>query len=289
MNYARKATVFAITALILFVAIATAETPAMNSPFNRIAMIGASVSAGFTESELFGGPKTAQYRLHHYLNAALLSPHEPVTNLAHAMFFLAPEAETQRQIERVAKLKPTLVTAVDFLFWFCYGDFSEIERLEEFEKGLKFLESVQCPLIVGNIPDASAAIKTGMLRAEQVPTAKTISAANQRLKEWAKKRPQVAILSISDFLHNALANQPLTVHKLTIPQGKTRALLQNDLLHTTSRGCAALALAILDAAPSTNPKEVRWNFDEVFNRGYYSSQPHTNILVKPLAPTPVKK
>ena len=166
---------------------------------------------------------------------------------------------------------------------------SEQERLERFEKGLTLLESIQCPIVVGDIPDASAAIKTGMLRVEQVPTAKTISSSNQRLKEWAKKRPQVAILSISDFLRSALANQPLTVHKLTIPQGKTRALLQNDLLHTTSRGCAALALAILDAAPSTNPKEVRWNFDEVFNRGYYSSQPRTNAPVKPLAPAPTKK
>ena len=94
---------FAITALILFVAIATAETPAMKSPFNRIAMIGASVSAGFTESELFGGPKTAQYRLHHYLNAALLVPHEPAANFANAMFFLAPEADAVRQTDRIAK------------------------------------------------------------------------------------------------------------------------------------------------------------------------------------------
>lgn len=290
----RAKIIFFITFLVQlfsFTPFSNAQTNAAKSPFARIVMIGASVSAGFTESELFGGPKTVQFRLHHYLNAALLVPHEPVTNLANAMFFLAPEAEAQRQLERAAKTKPTLVVAVDFLFWFCYGDVdTEQQRLEQFEKGLKFLESVHCPLVVGDIPDAAAAVKTGMLRAEQVPTDKTISAANQRLKAWANGRPQVAILSISSFLRNALANQPLTIHKLTVPQGKTRALLQSDLLHTTARGCAALALAILDATPSTSPKnDVRWNFDEVFSRGYYSSQPHTNNPAKPPGPATLKK
>ena len=85
-------------------------------------MVGASATAGFTMSEPFGGTNTAQYRLNRYVEAALLAPHEPVTNLASALFFLQPEAAGRSQIDLALKLKPTLVVGVDFPFWFCYGD-----------------------------------------------------------------------------------------------------------------------------------------------------------------------
>src|SRR5262245_39097819 len=67
-----------------------AARAAAQSPWRQIVLIGASASAGLTESEPLGGPKTPQYRLSCYLESALLAPHEPLQNLANALFFVQP-------------------------------------------------------------------------------------------------------------------------------------------------------------------------------------------------------
>lgn len=296
---ARKTFTFAVAISIQLLAInwrpcATAETATTKSPWQRIVIVGASVSAGFTESELFGGPKTAQYRLNHYVDAALSVPHEPVQNLASTMFFMQPEQLGRQQVEKAIKAKPTLVLGVDFLFWFCYGEAdSESERVQIFETGLKLLEAFQCPLLLGDIPDASHAVTTGMLTAEQLPSIKTMSAANRRLKEWAATRKQVVVLGVSDFMRNAMANQALTVHGQTWRSGKTRAFLQSDSLHTSARGCAALTLVIFDALPPTRTargaSNVRWDIDEVFRRGFNFSQTSLSSVKQTAPPVPTKK
>jgi hypothetical protein len=235
-------------------------------------MVGASASAGFTESEPLGGPKTSQYRLSRYLDAALLVAHEPVQNLANAMFFIQPEAAGRYQIDQALKSKPTLVIGVDFLFWFCYGEGpTDTDRLQRFENGLKLLEAVQCPLVLGDIPDASGA-SNDMLPADLIPSAETMSAANRRLKQWAAPRRQIVIVSLSGFMRTAMADQALTIHGHTVPKRKTRDLLQSDKLHPSALGSAVLALAILDAFQSGRPAqsavEVRWNPEEVFRLGF---------------------
>jgi hypothetical protein len=256
-------------------------------------MVGASASAGFTETELLGGPKTPRYRLSRYLNAALLVAHEPVQNLANAMFFIQPEAAGRYQIDQALAARPTLVVGIDFLFWFCYGEGpTDKDRLQRFEKGLKLLEAVEYPLILGDIPDASGA-SNDMLPADQIPSVETMSAANRRLKQWAATRRQVVIVSLSGFMRTAMANQALTIHGHTVPEGKTGALLQSDKLHPTALGSAVLALAILDAFQSTRPAhaaaEVRWNPDEVFRLGFNAAQGAPSNPAKQGTPVPAGK
>src|SRR5437660_2169066 len=248
-----------------------AETNAAKPTWGRIVMVGASATAGFTESEPLGGPTTPQYRLSRYVDAALLAPHEPVQNFGDRLFFVQPDAAGRYQIEQALKAKPTLLVGIDFLFWFCYGDGpTDKDRLQRFENGLKLLEAVPCPLVLGDIPDASGA-SNDMLPADQIPSAETMSAANRRLKQWAATRRQVVIVSLSGFMRTAMANQALTIHGHTVPEGKTRDLLQSDKLHPSALGSAVLALAILDALQSTRPAhsaaEVRWNPKEVFRLG----------------------
>jgi len=256
-------------------------------------MVGASATAGFIESEPLGGPKTEQYRLSRYLDAALLAAHEPVQNLANAMFFLQPEAAGRYQIDQALQARPTLVVGIDFLFWFCYGeDPTEKGRLQRFEQGLKLLETVPCPLIVGDIPDASGA-SIDMLPADQIPSIETMSVANRRLKEWAAGRRQVVIVSLSAFMRAAMANQALTIHGHALPEGKTRVLLQSDRLHPSAFGSAVLALAILDAFQSTwsahSAAEVRWNPEEVFRLGLNASKEPPNNPAKQGTPVPAGK
>jgi hypothetical protein len=237
------------------------------SPWARIVIIGASVSHGFTASEPFGGPKSKEYALDPYLNAALLAPHEPPRNLANAMFFMLPDDMGHTQIRQALTNQPTLIVGIDFLFWFCYGHGqTDRDRLEHFEKGLKLLETVDCPLIIGDIPNASAAVNR-MLSLREVPSPKARAAANRRLKEWAARRKQVTVVPLAEFVRAVNANKALTVHGHTIGAGKTRALLQDDRLHPSKRGCGALAVSILDAFMASHPgldaSVVRWDSEEV--------------------------
>jgi len=242
-------------------------------PWSRIVMIGASATAGFTITPT----DTNQHllRLSRYVDAAIIPPHEPVRNLANFLLYMNPEASAQTQIEAAVAAKPTMVIGVDFLFWFCYGNGpTDRERLRRFESALKRLEVFQCPLILGDIPDASAAVDT-MLMAHQIPSAKAMAAANQRLKEWAAARPHVVLVPLASFMRASMVDQPLVTRGHTIPAGRTRALLQDDKLHPTPQGAAALAVAILDAFQTSQPKlatnEVRWNPEEVFRLGSQSA------------------
>jgi hypothetical protein len=271
------------------------ESLKTKSPWDRIVMVGASATAGFTESEPLGGPKTPQYRLSRYLEAALRVAHKPVQNLANTMFFIQPEAAGRFQIDQALKASPTLVVGIDFLFWFCYGEGpAEKDRLQRFEKGLELLDTVQCPLVLGDIPDASGA-SNDMLPADQIPSRETMSAANRRLKQWAVARRQVVIVSLSGFMRAAMANQALTIHGHTEPAGKTRGLLQSDRLHPSQRGCAVLVLAILDAVQSTRPAhtsgEIRWNPEEVFERGFNAAQgpPPSEFILRHLSQAEFKR
>ena len=240
--------------------------------WSRIVMNGASASAGFNESEPFGGPTTSKLRLNRYLDAALVAAHEPVRNFSSAMFFMQPEQQGQSQSERARESNPSLVIALDYLFWFCYGDgTTDKERLQRFEQGLKLLEPFRCPLIVGDLPDASAAVER-MLTADEIPSPAALAAANRRLKEWAAGRKQTVVVPLSAFMRNAMANKPLTVHGRTFAEGKTRVLLQEDKLHPSPAGCAVLALAIFDSflsnQSSLSSSDIRWDAREVFRLAF---------------------
>ncbi len=53
---------------------------------------------------------------------------------------------------------------------------------------------ITCPVVIGNIPDASDAVHK-MLSRRQLPKLKTINQANTVLTEWANKRNNISIRS----------------------------------------------------------------------------------------------
>ena len=225
-------------------------------------VIGASASAGFTETEPLGGPHTPQFQLSRYLDAALLTPHEPIRNFANTFFFMQPLAAGRHQLQQAFEAKPAVLIGLDFLFWFCYGQGSETERLKRFEQGLKLLEPVTCPLVLGDIPDASGA-SNRMLSPEEIPSPETLAAANRRLREWGAKRHDVTLVPLASIMRSATLGQALIIHGITVPEGKSRALLQEDRLHPSTLGAAMLALATFDALVSSHKShkatEVLWD------------------------------
>lgn len=237
-----------------------------NSLWNRIVLIGASASAGFVASEPLGGPATLQCRLNRYLDAAIVAPHEPVRNFASSLFFIQPEAEGERQVGVAVDRHPTLVIGVDFLFWFCYGEGqTDQDRLRRFETGLRLCQEFSCPLVLGDLPDASRASEQ-MLSASQIPSRAALRAANQRLHAWAGSRSNVVVVGLSNFMATVVTNRALNLHGHVLAQGTTSRLLQEDGLHPSPPGCAALAVFLLNAvAPlCVEAPKIRWDPDEVF-------------------------
>ena len=275
MNLIRRSLTNLLLVFLLafpFVVRAGEPTNSTHSPWSKIVVIGASASGGFVLSEPFGGTNTTRCKLNYYLDAAVTAPHAPVKNFATALLFLSPDALAAQEIEAATNSRPTLVIGVDFLFWFCYGDGpTDADRARHFEAGLKLLERIPCPLVVGDIPDASSATNTGIISVAQVPSETARRAANARLKQWAAARPQVAVVPLAEFMQAVKANAAIKLHNGSLPAGKTRALLQADGLHPNPRGAAVLSLGILDALTKSQKRfsaaAVDWNPDEVFQRG----------------------
>jgi len=247
-----------------------ARSPATNTLWEHIVIIGASASAGFTESEPLGGPNTSQYRLNRYIDAAITAPHQPARNLSSTFFFLQPESEAQRQIALALETNPSVVIGVDFLFWFCYGDGpTDQDRALRFETGLKLCERLRCPLVVGDIPDASAALNR-MLTSDEMPSPTALAGANRRLREWARTRRNVVVLPLSSFMNAVSANQALSIHGHTIAAGKTAALLQSDRLHPSGQGSAVVAVMAFESLqgfiPPASINQIQWDPTEIFRR-----------------------
>lgn len=251
-----------------------------------LVVIGASASAGFLPSEPFGGPKTPQYRFARYLASALLNPNAPMKSLAATTFFLEVDNQARQQIDGALEAKPSAVVGIDFLFWFCYGNEpTEDKRTAKFERGLAYLDRLACPLVIGDIPDASAAAG-GILSPKEIPKPEAIAAANRRLTEWASSRKNVSLVSLSEFMSACLQDRALAIGPLTVPDGQTRKLLQADKLHPARHGCAALALAVMNALTKgpgiVAEKDVRWDVEEVYRRAIETSS-------APTAPNPPTK
>ena len=229
---------------------------------DRVAVVGASVTAGWGVQTPpikgdFGG---YSINMQHIMDAMILVPHEEVAYLGNAMFFTRPDKFGLELIEEISNYEPTLVVAVDYLFWFAYGNIDSPEkRIEKFTRGLSLLNNINAPLIVGNIPDVHKAIGK-MLSASQVPTVETINTMNRMLRSWALLHPNATVLDVHGLYKSLLSDTKITMSTYTWPAGSQADLLQPDLLHTTLEGTVAAALAVADISEldgfETDPKII---------------------------------
>ena len=81
------------------------------SLFERVAVIGASASAGFGLEVRLGG----------VVEAALGERVVEVLDAGDSFFFTSPVSRGQAAVDKALAFEPTLVPAPDFPFWFAYG------------------------------------------------------------------------------------------------------------------------------------------------------------------------
>ncbi len=210
--------------------------------FARVAVVGASLSAGFALDVEAGRP----LGLAEVLECALTARHEPVVSAADIFFFVRPLEAGAVMTEKAAAANPTLLVALDFLFWYGYGIVeAEGDRRARTEEGLRLLERFSCPVIVGDLPDMSEAIGT-MLSAAQVPAPETRAYLNRRIREWAAQRAAV-VVPLSELVEKLRTGGEVRAGSAVYSGAASRALLQRDRLHPTIEGLACVAIAALDA------------------------------------------
>jgi len=225
--------------------------------WKRPVVIGASLSDGFHVQEMgvpFFSPISKSLGLHHHLKSELRVDHGAILNLGSKWTFLAAEVNGRYQVKKALEAKPSVVFAIDYLFWYLSANpafrgegFQDLTRLEFFERGLAHLATLKCPVVVGNLPDTKSSVGRGLSK-EQYPGAEIIAKANLRLTEWLKEHPQMVLLDLAKFHRLASSNQEVIVSGQVTPAGKSRKLyLQWDELHPTPEGATAIVKEALDA------------------------------------------
>lgn len=235
----------------------------------RVAVIGASASAGFgcvMREKRGDGDYALGFRLIDMIRLACPELEIVSTDMSSGFFFLAPVKNGATAATRAADFKPDCVIALDFLFWYCYGDDApsggrlndEAERLEKLELGLKELERFEVPVLVGDLPDMSPAVGK-MLAPAQMPAKETLAKANARFAEWAKGRANIRVLPLADMQRQLMEERALEIRGVRLESTKQAPLLQRDELHPAPHGMAGLACAVaaemkdaLAAAPSAD-------------------------------------
>jgi hypothetical protein len=221
---------------------ACASTPA-TIDLDRPAVIGASVSAGFG----------LQVNLTDGIALALDLERDAILDGGRLFFFLDPEGTGVSLVQLVQAFDPSVVVAMDFLFWFTYGDLDGVqERLDLLERGLAFLDELDAPILVTTVPNMEASIGL-MLTRPMVPLPAALARINERITDWAAVRPHVRILDLPDLLSHLKSREPVEFAGRSWPVEEGQAYLQADHLHPTTSGMAFVVCALLERLSPGRP------------------------------------
>ncbi len=151
----------------------------------HVAVVGASVSAGFAAPRLAAAFEAAGA--------------EVVTDAADLAMFIDPLARGRAQVAQVTAAAPTLVVALDFLFWFAYQVDQPAGRRASLERGLALLAPITAPLAVGELPDMRTA-HPRLITPAAVPTPAELAAMNARIRAWAAARPDTVVVPLHAWI-----------------------------------------------------------------------------------------
>jgi hypothetical protein len=215
---------------------ATQEPSPERDPLARLAVLGASASAGFNLG--LEGPVT----LHHFLLAALEPDPGASIDLARAQTFLAPEANLERALAAATEFAPTATLALDLPFWFVHGPHPAGQRLLVFERFLAQLDDYPGRLLLGSIPPLGPEVSTWMVPRHLRASDPEVEQANLRLRAYAAAHEHVRVAPVAELLADLRAGREVVVGDSRVSADEVEDLLQGDGLHPTVEGTAALTL-----------------------------------------------
>ena len=270
----RRLPLLTLLALVVWLPVQASQAKPVPKPqlTDRVVVMGASLSAGLglcKELEV----ATPFARL---VDAALPQRGTDTLNLGYNPFFLSPEHNGRFLMDQAVAYEPTLVFAADFLFWYgmSFRWRGPEDRLRGLEAGLKQLERLSCPIIIGDYPDVRRALngrhevlKGPIVFPSMIPDESTRAAMNQRVREWAAGRTNVLLVPISQYLQGFGEGTPMKLPKDQVLQGEIADVLQVDLLHPKLNACLALLLVSLErvqqAGWGLTDDQVRWSMPEL--------------------------
>lgn len=250
---------------------ASAPAKAQANLLSSIAVIGASVSCGAGNSRELGVRRDVPLGV--FLQGALSDDQAKASkflDLGDTFFFMNPDVNGNVQVSKASEFQPTLVVALDFLFWFAYGEDSmkSPRRSEGLERGLEILGRMECPMVVGDLPDIDHALQgVGPLGGPIVhpvmfPSTKERLAMNGRIAEWAKERGNVTMVPLDGLITKMIRRTPVELRGNAWTVKALPEALQKDRLHPTVKGSVWTALHVADAIarlePSVEPR-FRWD------------------------------
>lgn len=245
---------------------AVSAPEAIAPALEHVVVVGASVSDGFGLKD----EVQARVDLSDYFRAALRSEQGALTTRASGYFFMDPLGRGAELFREAMEEEPTLLIAMDFLFWFGYGPIPDEYRPARLERGLELLDAARVPLLIADFPDMTRALEGTspmgpMMFPNYIPSEETRVALNTRIHAWAAAREDTFVLPLARYVGDVFAGKAIEVHGQKVP-GDAKRLLQSDLLHPSSLGNVLLALFILDhlfAAGVVPEDQVHWSVEVV--------------------------
>jgi hypothetical protein len=286
---------------------ASADTSAAlpEHPLNRVAVIGASATAGFGVTLRYD---TGEFKTYEFADIAEVTRElirhddSKVSGLGNALFFTSPLQIGRRQIDLAHQADPTLLLALDFLFWYGYGgrdverkliprgQAGEATRLALLDRGLAMLDEFSCPIAVGDFPNVSDAVAY-MLQARQIPSPGVLQALNARVHAWASEHPNVILIPLASIMDSMNSDEAFEAGQRTWPAGSKGLFVQRDHLHPTLDGMIVVlqetATHIAAQLEVVELSDFDLDYEAVKLRLYQANQPEGSTADPPGTPTPV--
>ncbi len=232
------------------------QTKETQGLLSSIAVIGASVSCGSGNAKELRVLRDVPLGV--FLKSTLTdeqSKRSRFLDLGDTFFFMNPDVNANVQVSKAKAFEPTLIVALDFLFWFAYGEETRKSprRAEGLERGLRILGRLDGPMVVGDLPDIDHALQGvgpfggPIVRPAMFPSTEERLAMNQRIAEWAKARGNVRMVHLDGLITKMIRGEPVELRGNAWTVKKLSNALQRDRLHPTVKGSVWTALHVADA------------------------------------------
>ncbi len=195
-------------------------------PLERIAVVGASVSAGF------GGVPFGDL-------VTTAAPRSKVESYATLFLFRDPVGVTATQIDQAIAFRATVIVGLDLLFWDVYRETDPGWRDRAVASALAQLERARAAgawIVVGDIPRITTASEAFIAK-ESVPDVASLARYNDQIAAWAK-RERVLLVPFASWAEPLAAGGDVTLRSgEKVPAS---SLVGPDGLHANAVGAWAL-------------------------------------------------